>query len=178
MRMVPVGAARVIRGQRDLDVVAFSRLHQPHDVVGDAARAAVRAVEMQVRVVELVRIRGDGGREIAVGRQVVDEPDLQGLTRLHAQRRGKPAFVAAQVEAKAADVAIGIGTTQAGAQLSVRRAAGLRLDQRLIHRRRNRQVRHTEFGHVGVRAAALSQRSALAQCQRADRQTGLQQAAP
>jgi hypothetical protein len=57
MRMVPVGAARVVRGQRDLDVVAFSRLHQPHDVVGDTARAAVRAVEMEVCVVELVRIR-------------------------------------------------------------------------------------------------------------------------
>src|SRR5262249_61254633 len=34
MRMVPVGAARVVRGQRDLDVVALARLHQPHDVVG------------------------------------------------------------------------------------------------------------------------------------------------
>jgi hypothetical protein len=41
MRMIPVGAARVVRGQRDLDVVALSRLHQPHDVVGDAARAGV-----------------------------------------------------------------------------------------------------------------------------------------
>src|SRR5439155_5896876 len=118
MRMVPVGAARVVRGQRDLDVVALPRLHQPHDVVGDAARAAVRAVEMEVRVVELVRIGGNAGHSIAVGRQVVDEPDLQGLAGLHAQRRGQPAFVAAQVEAKAADVAIGVGAAQAGAQLA------------------------------------------------------------
>jgi hypothetical protein len=133
---------------------------------------------MQVRVVELVRIRGNAGHQIAVGRQVVDEPDLQGLAGLHAQRRGQPAFVAAQVEAKAADVAIGVGATQAGAQLSVRRAAGFGLDQRLVHRGHNRQVRHTEFGHVGVRAAALPQRCTPAQCQRADRQAGLQQTAP
>ena len=31
-----------------------------------------------------------------------------------------------------------------------------------------------EFGHVDVRAAGLPQRSALAQCQRTDRQAGLQ----
>jgi hypothetical protein len=54
MRMVPVGAARVVGGQRDLDVVRLAGRHQAHDVVRDAARAAVRAVEMQVRVVELV----------------------------------------------------------------------------------------------------------------------------
>ena len=55
MRMVPVGAARVVRGQRDLDVVRVARHHCAHDVVGDAARAAVRAVEVEVRVVELMR---------------------------------------------------------------------------------------------------------------------------
>jgi TolB-like protein len=56
----------------------------------------------------------------------------------------------------------------------------LRLDQRLVHRRHNRQLRHAEFGHVGVRAAVgvrvagLPERSALALCQRTDRQAGLQ----
>jgi hypothetical protein len=57
-------------------------------------------------------------------------------------------------------------------------ATDLGLDQRLVHGRDNRQLRHAEFGHVDVRAAGLSQRDALAQCQRADRQAGLQQAAP
>jgi hypothetical protein len=178
MGMVPVGAARVVRGQRDLDVVALSRHHRAHDVVGDAARAAVRPVEMEVRVVELVRMRGFAGHDIPVGRQVVDEPDLQGLARLHAQRRAQPAFVSAQVEADAADVAIGIGAAQAGAEHAVEGAADLGLDQRLVHRRHNRQLRRARFGHVGVRAARLPQRSALAQCQRADRQAGLQHAAP
>ena len=89
MRMVPVGAARVVRGQRDLDVVRLAGLHRAHDVVGDAARAAMRAVEVKVRVVELVRMRGVAGHEIAVGRQVVNQPDLQGLAGLHAQRRGR-----------------------------------------------------------------------------------------
>jgi hypothetical protein len=37
------------------------RFLQAHDVVGDAARAAVRAVEVKVRVVELVRMRGVAG---------------------------------------------------------------------------------------------------------------------
>ena len=115
MRMVPVGAARVVGGQRDLDVVRLAGRHQAHDVVGDAARAAVRAVEMQVRVVELVWMRGIAGRDIAVGRQVVDEPDFQGLAGLHAQCRGQPTFVGAQVEAHAADVAIGVSASQAGA---------------------------------------------------------------
>ena len=89
----------------------LSGRHRAHDVVGDAARAAVRAVEMEVRVVELVRMRGVAGQDIAVGRQVVDEPDLQGLARLHAQRRPQPAFVSAQVEARAADVAIGVSAS-------------------------------------------------------------------
>jgi hypothetical protein len=34
-------------------------------------------VEMEVRVVELVRMRGVAGQYIPVGRQIVDEPDLQ-----------------------------------------------------------------------------------------------------
>ena len=127
--------------------------------------------------VELVRMRGVAGQYVAVGRHVVDELDLQGLARVHAQRRAQPAFVSAQVEARAADIAIGIGAAQAGAEHTVDGAADPGLDQWLVHRRHNRQLRHAEFGHVGVRAAGLPERSALAQCQRADRQAGLQQAA-
>jgi hypothetical protein len=70
-----------------------------------------------------------------------------------------------------------VGAAQAGAEHTIRRAADLGLDQRLVHRRHNRQLCHAEFGHVGVRAAGLPQRSALAQCQRANRQAGLQKAA-
>jgi hypothetical protein len=114
---------------------------------------------------------------IPVGRQVVDEPHLQGFPRLHAQRRAQPAFVTAQVEAHAADVAIGVGAAQAGAEHAVDGAADLGLDHRLVHRRHNRRLRHPEFVHVDVRAVGLPQRSAPAQCQRADRQAGLQQAA-
>jgi len=79
-----------------------------------------------------------------------------------------------------ADVAIGVGASQAGTEHPIRRAADLGLDERLVHRRHNRQLRHAEFGHVGVRvrAVGLPQRSALAQCQRANRQTALQQASP
>jgi hypothetical protein len=128
------------------------------------------AVEMQVRVVELVWMRGIAGRDIAVGRQVADEPDFQGLAGLHAQCRGQPAFVGAEVEAHAADVAIGVSASQAGAEHAVRRAADLGLDERLVHGRRNRQVRHAEFGHVGVCIVGLPQRSTLPQRQRAERQ--------
>jgi len=73
---------------------------------------------------------------------------------------------------------IGVGASQAGVEHTVRRAADLGLDQGLVHRRHNRQGRHADFGHVSVRAAGLPQRSAPAQCQRANRQAGLQQAAP
>jgi hypothetical protein len=65
------------------------------NVIGDAARTAVRAVEMEVPVVELVRMRGVAGEEIAVGRQVVYQPYLQRFAGLHAQRRPQPAFVSA-----------------------------------------------------------------------------------
>ena len=140
----------------------------------------MRAVEMQVRIVELVRMRGVAGQDIAVGRQVIDEPDLQRFARLHAQRRPQPAFVSAQVEAHAADVAIGVYATQTSAEHAIHRAANLGLDQRLVHRRHHRRRRHAELGHVhmSVRATGLPERSALAQCQRAKRQAGLQQAAP
>ena len=166
MRMIPAGAARVVLRQRDLDVVAVSRLHRTHDVVGDAARAAVRAVKMEIRAVELVRIRGEAGLDVAVGRHVVGKPDLQRLARLHAQ-----------VEAKAADVAIGVGAAQLGAEHPVGRAADFRLDQRLVHGRRSRRVRQAGIGHVVVvRAVGLPQRSASTESQSADRQAGPQQA--
>jgi hypothetical protein len=71
MRMVPVGAARVVRGQRDLDLVRFTRQHRAHDVIRDAARAAVRAVEMEVRVVELVRMRRLGRISRLGGRSLI-----------------------------------------------------------------------------------------------------------
>ena len=125
MRMVPVRAARMVRGQHDLDLVRLAGRHRANDVIRDAARTAVRAVEMEVRVVELVRTRGVAREEIAVWRQVVYQPNLQGFAGLHAQRRPQPAFVSAQVEAHAADVAIGVGASQAGAEHAVRRAADL-----------------------------------------------------
>src|SRR5882724_13659991 len=55
VRVVPVGAARVIGRDGDLDVVALLRLHGPEDVVGDSAGAHMRTVEMEVRRVEVVR---------------------------------------------------------------------------------------------------------------------------
>jgi hypothetical protein len=95
-----------------------------------------------------------------------------------AQRRSEPAFVGAYVEAHAADVAIGVSASQAGAKHAVRRAADLGLDERLVHGRHNRQVRHAEFGHMGVRLVGLPQRSTLPQRQRAERQARLQHAPP
>jgi hypothetical protein len=47
----------VVRGQRDLDVVRLAGHHRAHDVVGGAVRTGVRAVEVEVRVVELMRTR-------------------------------------------------------------------------------------------------------------------------
>jgi hypothetical protein len=134
---------------------------------------------MEIRVVVLMRKRRIGRPQVAVGRQVVDEANLQGFARLQAQGRRQAALVGPQIEPHAADVAIGVGAAQAGAEHAVRRAPGLGLDQRLVHRRHDCRLRDAELGHVvGVRAAGLSQCRALAQGQRADRQAGLQQAAP
>ena len=178
MRMVPVGAARVVGGQGDLDVVRLAGQHRAHDVVGDAARAAVRAVEMEIRVVVLMRKRRVGRRQVAVGRQVVDEPDLERFARFHAQGRRQAALVGPQIETHAADVAIGIGAAQAGAEHAVRRAADLGLDQRLVHRRHDRHRRDAELGHVGVRAGGLRQGEARRERGGAEYQAAVQQATP
>ena len=128
----------------------------------------MRAVEVEVRVVELVRIRGVAGHVVAIGREVVDETNFQCLARLHAQRRSwRPAFVAAQIEAFALDMAIGVGAAQAGAEQAIRRLAHLGLDQRLIHRWYDRRLRKAEIGaHTGMSFHELAQRSAPAQSQR------------
>jgi hypothetical protein len=57
----------MVRGQRDLDLIRLAGRHRAHDVIGDAARAAVRAVEMKVRVVELMRMRRIAGQESRLG---------------------------------------------------------------------------------------------------------------
>ena len=163
MWMVPVGAARVVLGQRDLDVVGLARQHRAHDVVGDAARAAVRAVEMEIRVVVLMRKRRVGRRQVAVGRQVVGEPDLHGFARLQTQGGRQATLVGAQIETHAADVAIGKGAAQAGAEHAVRRAADLRLDKRLVHRRYDRHARDAEFRaceHARAATCARAKRGA------------------
>ena len=120
----------------------------------------MRAVEMEVRVVELVRVRGIGGHVIAVGWEVVDETNLQCFARLHAQRGSwRAALVTAQIEALAPDVAIGVGAAQAGAEHAVRRPTRLRLDQRLIHRRHDRRLRKAEIAtHIGMGSHGLAQR--------------------
>ena len=109
VRVIPVSAAGVVLRQRDLDVVLLAGYHRAHDIVGDAARAAVRAVEMEVRVVELVWQRHVLRQRIAVRWKVVRQPDLQRLARLHAQRRTVArAFVAAEVEPLPADVLVSV----------------------------------------------------------------------
>jgi hypothetical protein len=71
------------------------------------------------------------GRISRLGGRSLISRIFRGLARLHAQRRTQPAFVSAQVEARATDVAIGVGAAQAGAEHTVRRTAALGLDQRL-----------------------------------------------
>ena len=120
MRMVPVGARRVVRGQR---------ISMSYDLPGTIERMTLSAMPLGLQCApwkwKFVLLNWCGcevaGQDIAVGRQVVDKPNLQGLARLHAQRRTQPAFVSAQVEACAADVAIGVGAAQAGAEHTVRR---------------------------------------------------------
>ena len=145
MRVIPVGAPGVVLGQVDLDVVGMARGHRTHDIVRDAARARMRAVEVEVGVVELVRIADVGRQVIAVRRKVVDEFDLEFLARLHAQgRAGAAAFVGADAEADAANLAIGVGAADGGREHPVDGAADLRLGERLVHCRDDLVGLHSE----------------------------------
>ena len=109
VRVIPIGAAGVVGRQRDLDVVAVARRHRAHDVVGDPARARMRAVEMEIGVVELMRMADVGGHPVAVRRQIVDQLDAQRLAGLHAQgRTGAAALIGPDIEPDAADLAIGV----------------------------------------------------------------------
>ena len=134
MRVIPVGAARMVFRQRDLYVVFLAGHHGAHDVVGDAARAAMGAVEVEVRVVELVRYRHVRGHRIAVGRELVGQPDLQRLARFHAQRRPiRRAFVGAHVEPLATDVLVGVPAVKRRLKHAIDRAPHLGFDQGPIH---------------------------------------------
>ena len=115
---------------------AGSAISISYDLPGTIARMTLSAMPLGLQcapwkwkfvLLNWCGCEGLPGEEIAVGRQVVYEPDLQGLAGLHAQCRPQPAFVSAQVEAHAADVAIGVGASQAGAEHTVRRAADLGL---------------------------------------------------
>ncbi len=131
MRMVPVGAPGVVLGQRDLDVVPVAGAHRPKHVVGDAARADVRAVEVEVGRVELVRLVHVGRRGVAVRRQVVDQLHLQRVARPHLHGRPRRvALVRADEQAIAADVPPGILDAERRFEHAVDRLADLGFDER------------------------------------------------
>ena len=131
VRMIPVRPLRVIGRNGDLDVVAVAGLHRTKDVVGDAARAHVQSVRVEVRRVDMMYLIDERRHRIAVGRQSVHHANAQYVTRANAQRRtGKRAFVGAQVQPVTADVPIRILQMQGRAQLAVDRAAYFRLLQR------------------------------------------------
>ena len=110
VRVIPVGALGVILRQLDLDIVAVAGRHRAHDVVGDAARARMRAMEMEIGVVELMRLADVGGHPVPVRRQIVDQLDAQRVAGLHAQGRPRAAaFIGPDIEPDAADLAVGVG---------------------------------------------------------------------
>jgi hypothetical protein len=77
VRVIPVGAGWV--GGRDghLDLVGLPRLHVAHDVVGDAVRAHVQAVRVQIGRVQAIRQVVIVRERIAVRGQLVDEANAQ-----------------------------------------------------------------------------------------------------
>ncbi len=131
MRVIPVGAARVVARNRDLDVIAFARLHRPEDVVGDAAGIDVHAVDMEVRGVEVVRQRHVERHRVRVRRQLVLQPQAKHVARPGAEggTRDRP-FIGPQRQPVAADVLVGIADPQGGAQLAIHGAADFRFDER------------------------------------------------
>ena len=133
MRMIPIGAAGVILGDRDLDVVALPRLDRAKHIVGNPIRADVPAVEMQVGGVEMMQQRHVDRGRVRVGWQRVGEADAQHVAGFDTQGRARDrAFIGAQRQAIAADVLVGVADAQVAAQFAVRRAAHLRLNQRRV----------------------------------------------
>jgi hypothetical protein len=130
VRMVPIGAPRMITGDGDLDIVTLPGLHRSKNVVGDAGRTDVRPVEVEIRGVEMVRQSHVERHRVQIGRQIVDEADAEGVAGPHAERRAwNRSFVRAQGQAIAADVLVGVADVQGRSQFSVRRAADFRLNE-------------------------------------------------
>ena len=128
--MIPIGSADVVGGNGDLYVVALSRLHDAHNVVGDTARTHVQPVRMEIGRVELMWKRVDHRHRIAVGRKVVDQLYPQHVAWLHAQgRAGDGALITSHEEPVAADILVGILQPQSSTQLSVHGATDLWLDE-------------------------------------------------
>ena len=120
--------------QGDLDVVGLARGHRAHDVVGNAAWARMRSMEVEIGVVELMRLTDVRGKPVPVRRQIVDQLDAQRVAGLHAQgRTWDAAIIAADVEPDAADVPVGVAYPQGRVQDAVHGAPHLGLDERLIH---------------------------------------------
>ena len=96
----------------------------------------MHAVEVEIRVAELVRDAGVHRHQIPVGRKVVRKLDAEHFARLHAHRRARDRpLKSPHVEAGASHILVGVVAIERGLQNAVGRAANLRLDQRLIHRR-------------------------------------------
>ena len=94
--VVPVGAARVVGGDGDLDVVTLPWFHAAQDIVGVAAGTDVQTMDVDIRGVEVMRQVGIERQLRAVRRQVVDQGDAEDVTWLHAKRRsGDGSFIGA-----------------------------------------------------------------------------------
>ncbi len=151
--------------QLDLDVVGMAGRHRAHDVVGDAARARMRAMEVEIGVVELMRLTDVRGKPVPVRRQIVDQLDAQRVAGLHAQGRPRAAaFIGPDIEPDTADLPVGVAYPQGRAKHAIDGPPHLGLDKRLIHGGR-RLVRHHAHGgrhvHGGGHVHSASGSSAL-----------------
>ena len=129
--VIPIAPGDMVGRNGDFDIVALARLHDAHDIVGDAGRTDMQSVGMKVGSVEVMRQGMVRRRGIAIGRHVVDELDAQHIAWLYAQSgSGHGAFVHPHIEPVAADILIGVSHAQRGVERAIDGTADLRLDER------------------------------------------------
>ncbi len=131
MRMIPERPGRMVRRDRDLDVIGLPRFHRAEDVVRQRTRIHVQTVRVEIRCVEMMRQRHVERHGIWIGRHLVAQTDAQHVPGANPQRGARDrVLVGPQGQPVAANIVVGVTDTQIRSQLPVGRLTSVRLDQR------------------------------------------------
>jgi hypothetical protein len=91
-------------------------------------------LEVEIGVVELMRLTDVGGKPVPVRRQIIDQLDAQRAAGLHAQGRPRAAaFIRPNMEPDTADLPVGVAYPQGRAKHAIDGPPHLGFDKRPIH---------------------------------------------